>query len=53
LTNKKDSATLLFTMVEAFSIDFLAGVVFGMTAYFAALGCWAMFKAFKLPADVG
>jgi hypothetical protein len=38
-------------MVEAFTIDFLTGIVFGIVTFFAAFSCVAMFRAFKLPGD--
>lgn len=39
-------------MVAEFAREFLVGYVFGVLTFFTVYGCLAMFKAFKLPADV-
>jgi hypothetical protein len=40
-------------MGEEFLTDYMTGAGFAITAFFVAYGCTAMFKAFKLAADVG
>lgn len=41
----------ILNMVEEFTLDFMVGMAFGITTFFAVYSCTAMFQAFRLPAD--